>query len=485
MGSGHRTARAAVLVGSLLGGSGAAAQGLDAERFVPAVGSEPGFVFEHPAVSRHLGWGLGLFVDLADDPVVARNGAGDVVARPLDTAATVDLVGAIGLFGWSEVGVHLPLQLVYDGDGDAASAGLGDLRLVPKVALLRSGGADRHVLLGLALPLSLPTGDDEALRGAGGVTFGARLLAAFHTGRVGLGANVGFQYRAERPAGLPWGHELAFAAMASYEVVPERLRVHAELFGGQQLDVDVDDDTLPLEVLGGATYAIAPTVDLHGGVGLGVGDAPGAPDVRAVLGLRFTPGAPERRGFLDGDGDGVLDMHDRCPGELEDHDGFRDDDGCVEFDNDQDGIVDDLDECPEQPEEPGGDLDGCPSRTFVTIVDGEIQIFGKVQFKTGSAEIDQKSDPLLDQIAAAMTSNPGAARIRIEGHTDGSGDAAINQRLSEDRARSVERALIQRGVADDRLETRGYGESRPAAPNRTAAGRAKNRRVEFIIVEGG
>src|SRR5690606_20108348 len=76
--------------------------GLDAERFAPAVGTEPGFAFEHPLVPFHLGWGLGLFVDVADDAVVERDSeSGDILSRPLDTAATVDLVGSLGLFGWS------------------------------------------------------------------------------------------------------------------------------------------------------------------------------------------------------------------------------------------------------------------------------------------------------------------------------------------------------------------------------------------------
>jgi outer membrane protein OmpA-like peptidoglycan-associated protein len=219
------------------------------------------------------------------------------------------------------------------------------------------------------------------------------------------------------------------------------------------------------------------------GGGVGVTDGIGAPDFRLLAGLRFRHRVPERRGFLDGDGDGVLDKDDDCPDEQEDMDGFLDEDGCPEHDNDEDGIPDELDECPDLPEEPDGDGDGCPEKTYVEIVDGEMQIFGKVQFKTGSAEIEPKSEPLLDQIAVAMKGNPQVKRVRIEGHTDDIGDDSVNQRLSDERAKSVERGLVSRGVASGRLETKGYGESRPTAPNRTPAGRAKNRRVEFIIVE--
>src|SRR5688500_9135757 len=105
--------RVVVIAVALLSVAGTArAQGLDAERFVPAVGAEPGFVLEHPMVPMHFGWGLGLFFDVADDPVVVRQDD-EVTSRVVDTAATVDLLGSVGLFDWAELGVHLPLQVIY------------------------------------------------------------------------------------------------------------------------------------------------------------------------------------------------------------------------------------------------------------------------------------------------------------------------------------------------------------------------------------
>src|SRR5215831_14644219 len=134
----------------------ARADGLDGERFVPSVGAEGTFVDEHPSVPSHLGWSLGLFLNFADDQIVLRDAAGNVASRPLHTGLTTDVTASIGLFGWSELGIGLPLHLLYSGDlytaGAArldASPGLGDLRLVPKFALLRRGTIQRHVLLGL------------------------------------------------------------------------------------------------------------------------------------------------------------------------------------------------------------------------------------------------------------------------------------------------------------------------------------------------
>src|SRR6266545_3092176 len=207
----------------------ARADGLDAERFAPAVGTEASFSFEHPAVPFHLGWGLGLFFDLARDPVVERQ-ENDVLSPPLERAASLDLLGSMGFFGWSELGVHLPLQVVYTGDDYAAGGamlsadtGVGDLRLVPKVVLLRRGSAARHFLLGFALPVTLPTGDAEALRGAGGTTLEPRLTMALHGERLGFGASAGYRWRSTHPAGLAWGDEIALGGMVQYALVPDEL----------------------------------------------------------------------------------------------------------------------------------------------------------------------------------------------------------------------------------------------------------------------
>ena len=78
-----------------------------------------------------------------------------------------------------------------------------------------------------------------------------------------------------------------------------------------------------------------------------------------------------------------------------------------------------------------------------------------------------------------MQEHPGL-RVRIEGHTDAQGDAASNQRLSEQRAAAVETMLTGLGVASDRLDSAGLGSTQPVASNDTAAGRAQNRSVELV-----
>ena len=460
----------------------AAADGLDGERFTPAIGAEGGFVNEHPAVPFHLGWSLGLFLNYARDQVVEVDANDIVISRPVETGLTADLVASLGLFGRVELGLALPLHLVYDGDpygALAASAGIGDLRFVPKIALVRSGSLDRHVLLSLAIPVSVPTGNDDALRGAGGVALGAQLLFAGHLGKLGLGMDVGYRWRSEHPAGLPWGDGITFGPWLSYGLTNE-LGLRVEAYAEKIVGADVDGADFPIEVLGGLEYRIG-SVALYGGASFGLTDGIGDPDFRIIGGVRFRKNAPERQGFRDSDGDGVLDKDDGAPYEAEDIDGFRDDDGVPDPDNDGDGILDGDDECPELTGE--ADHRGCPARTYVKIENGQILIIGKVQFQSGSTEIDKNSDPLLDQIAQALDANPQVKKIRIEGYTDNVGGTELNQKLSEQRAASVKSALVKRGVDGGRLDAHGFGEAKPIGPNSSPGGRQKNRRVEFIIVE--
>jgi outer membrane protein OmpA-like peptidoglycan-associated protein len=101
----------------------------------------------------------------------------------------------------------------------------------------------------------------------------------------------------------------------------------------------------------------------------------------------------------------------------------------------------------------------------------------EIQFASGSAAISPKSSALLDRLAGEAQACPG--NIRIEGFTDTTGKAAANVRLSSARAAAVRAALIERGIPAERLQARGYGSKHPLASNHSAAGRAKNRRIEF------
>ncbi|NOJ92667.1 OmpA family protein [Corallococcus coralloides] len=212
----------------------------------------------------------------------------------------------------------------------------------------------------------------------------------------------------------------------------------------------------------------------------GFEDADGCPDTKPVP----PPPAP-----VDSDGDGLMDPDDKCPNAPEDKDGFQDEDGCPDPDNDKDGIPDVADKCPLEPETINGveDEDGCPDKGKVKVlVEGErIFIMEKVYFATNKDVILPRSFPILKQVAAVLRANPQVELLRIEGHTDSQGNDAANLDLSKRRAASVKTFLVNEGIAAERLDSEGFGESKPVDTNKTAAGRENNRRVEFNIVKLG
>ncbi len=110
-----------------------------------------------------------------------------------------------------------------------------------------------------------------------------------------------------------------------------------------------------------------------------------------------------------------------------------------------------------------------------------ISTSGAIYFRTNSAELDPRSDPLLDSVADVANRCPGV-RIEIAGYTDSVGSPDYNLHLSEDRARSVADFLIRRGVRPSRISSRGFGREHPIAPNDTEVGRARNRRIEFHVI---
>lgn len=152
-------------------------------------------------------------------------------------------------------------------------------------------------------------------------------------------------------------------------------------------------------------------------------------------------------------------------------------------DSDGDGIPDDKDECPDIPEEKGGDGDGCPDAPQIVLESGVINIRGKIVFEVASAELLPKNARLLELLAKLLNENDQIKRVEVEGHTDATGAETFNKQLSLQRAQAVVQALIQHGVKSDRLSTKGLGRSKPRSSNETEEGRARNRRVEFRVLE--
>lgn len=211
---------------------------------------------------------------------------------------------------------------------------------------------------------------------------------------------------------------------------------------------------------------------------------------------------------MDTDGDGVPDYLDECPGTPEEAHATVDEKGCPK-DTDGDGIADYLDECPNTPEAARGHVDnkgceldsdgdgvpdyqdecpvvagtkankGCPElkREVRQLLQKAMQ---GIEFETGKSTIKKKSFPLLDKIANIFIENANYV-IEVQGHTDNTGKAEMNRKLSQQRADAVKNYLAKKGVEASRMTAVGYGPDVPIADNKTSAGRQKNRRVEFKI----
>jgi outer membrane protein OmpA-like peptidoglycan-associated protein len=198
-------------------------------------------------------------------------------------------------------------------------------------------------------------------------------------------------------------------------------------------------------------------------------------------GFQDTDGCPDP----DNDKDGILDKDDSCPLDPEDKDGFEDEDGCPDPDNDRDQIPDKRDKCPNDPETYNGidDQDGCPDKGKVIIEGSDIMILEKVQFETNSAKILPQSNAILDAVASALKGHPEFLVVEVAGHADERSTDEHNLRLTKARAASVVAALEQRGIAERRLVSQGYGEFCPLDQGHNEAAWEKNRRVEFKVVK--
>jgi outer membrane protein OmpA-like peptidoglycan-associated protein len=126
-----------------------------------------------------------------------------------------------------------------------------------------------------------------------------------------------------------------------------------------------------------------------------------------------------------------------------------------------------------------------PKPPRVVLTASSIKISEKVQFKLGSAELLPDSFGLLDEVAGVMRDNAQIERVQIEGHTDSTGSAKINKKLSKERAESVRAYLMKKGIEDKRMVAVGFGPDKPIADNATPDGQEANRRVEFNIVKQG
>lgn len=279
---------------------------------------------------------------------------------------------------------------------------------------------------------------------------GLRLFGRAGVGRMLNSANV--PYNTEKDYQLNYGAGFEYGLGSGYA-----LRLEADLF-----DKDAQLVTVGLVKRFGQTKEpLNPDLD-----GDGVlneqdkcpGTVPGTP-VDSV-GCRVNP---------DLDGDGVLNEQDQCPNS---EPGIQVDAvGCrINPDLDGDGVLNEQDQCPDTELGTKVGADGCLLKETVVLTG--------VTFALNSDELAVSSHETLDAVAKTLGRYP-EMRVEIAGYTDDQGSQKYNQKLSQRRAESVRRYLIERGIAAGRLTAKGYGKADPIADNATAEGRAQNRRVEM------
>lgn len=191
-------------------------------------------------------------------------------------------------------------------------------------------------------------------------------------------------------------------------------------------------------------------------------------------------GLEKFRGCPDSDKDGIPDISDKCPSEA----GTEKTNGCP--DTDGDGIIDTEDKCPN--EMGPAETNGCPpvaDPNVVVLTPEEKKViqeaFSNLEFETGTSVIKESSYSSLELLAELLVTKP-TYRLKINGFTDNVGKPASNLKLSQNRANAIKAFLVHKNVASDRMLAKGFGAKNPIADNKTAEGRQRNRRVEFVIV---
>jgi OOP family OmpA-OmpF porin len=185
----------------------------------------------------------------------------------------------------------------------------------------------------------------------------------------------------------------------------------------------------------------------------------------------------------DTDGDSILDGIDQCADTPKGC--TADEKGCP-GDADGDGVCDGRDQCANTPQGLRVDERGCPievSEKEVELLDTGMIRLQNINFDTGKATLKKESLPVLEEVAKILQQYP-TLRVQIGGHTDNRGSAKLNDTLSTSRAAAVLEHIKQNfpQVSSSQFTSKGYGSSQPIAPNSTELGRAKNRRVEFKVL---
>ncbi|MES2640754.1 MAG: MopE-related protein [Myxococcota bacterium] len=434
-----------------------------------------------PDVGASGQWDAGVVFDYADDPLAETLPDGRVPV--LDALATANVTGAWS-FGGLQVDAVIPVHL-FGVDSSGGFSALGDIRLGAQVPWKRDGWPT----IALRTAVWAPTGSEAHWVGSTSPRAMVAGTIGEDFGRLGVFAMAGVMVAVPSQTrnlsegfGPMGGVGVSFRATDTLSAALEFSTASDLLLGPTA--------QLPIEASLSARARLPMGAWATLGAAAGMDDGVGASRWRAFVGVGFSklpPPPPPPAVYVDPladrDGDGFPDVSDDCPDQAETVDGFTDDDGCPELDGDGDGVAFDKDVCPREPIRPEQDprySDGCPK--VAELAGDRIVITETIYFKEARAELLPGSERVLGAVAGVLLEHPEIPYVLIGGHTNLNGSDAFNIRLSDARAFSVMRWLVDHGVPYERLLSKGFGEARPLVAGETPDALAINRRVEFRIV---
>ena len=460
--------------------SGATGQTLpqfDLNQFRPSELTTDGFAVSNADGQGHLRFGFQLYLDFSRDPMELQVTNGPIPDQRLElvhSQLTGHLTWSLGLWERLVLFMDLPYSFVLsDNLSDEAAAfltsigqgllipagsGLGDLYLGARGVLYGT----RDKIFQLAAQATLTTNTASAARPqqnylgepskSPNIGGWFEVLGTFNAGEyVRIPLNVGYKtgFRQDLPS-LDIGNQLTFGAAVQVLLGQERFMFTMEAFGRTAAASETGfggRQESPVELLGGFKYlhpkGFAVGIAGTGGVTSGYGN----PDWRLIGMLGYTIPKKER---------------------------------VIPDDPDEHQVVDEREPAPIETEGP-------PEEPRVVIEDSRLEILDKIYFNSDSDQLQRRSHAVLDTVAEVLHAHPEIRIIGVEGHTDSTGPSAYNMRLSQRRAESVVRYLVNEGgVPQDRFIAEGFGETQPLVPNaKTKMSLAQNRRVEFHIAEAG
>ncbi len=504
----------------------------------PAPAGDRAAYVERAAVRGHLLVAARLAIDYAHAPLVLVDSKqnDDVVVA---NQTTFHAMATLSLRHRLILALDVPFTYFRSATGSTPGSGaprvtdgadFGDIRFGARVRLYQSEETpDEGFVIGLSSNFWLPTASD-GYAGDGLFRMRAAIVAEGANKRFYWGANAGIRSRptAVLPGILPTrvGSALGLGLSGGFYADGDRaVAIGAEFVGDFTVGADArlfDPRATMANLLLTGHYRIAGgPFEVGGAFGPGLGQGAGSPDVRVMMFLGRAPeqmasppdrdedGIPDKldacvslRGIAwddpvlngcpeapaDRDGDAIPDDYDACPTKPGAATFVTRTHGCPKIvDTDGDKVPDAEDVCPNEKGLAPPNGDGCPKpeppppRPMVLVL-YRIDIMQQIFFQRGSAVIQRKDEAILLEIVRVINEHPEIELVEVQGFTDDTGNDKLNRRLAQDRADSIVKWLVKNGAPKDHLIAKGYGADQPIDTSATDEGRAKNRRVKFVIL---